>query len=112
MAINVKKACGVNPALLEKGRVYGEARITSPDDGALTGLRFHENEGHLTQGSGSPGEMEGDAFTPKVTAVEFRQVVVAHTADVMSAQPPALAGDNGGGNLAAKHNLRVESFDL
>jgi len=112
VAINIEEARGVNPTSLEKGRRYGEARIAAPDDSALTGLRLHENEGHLTQRFGRAGEMEGDAFTPKVAAVEFRQVVVAHTADVMSAEPPTLAGNNGGGDLAAEHNLRVESFDL
>jgi len=112
VAVNIKKARGVNPTSLEKGRRYGEARIAAPDDSALTGLRLHENEGHLTQRFGRAGEMEGDAFTPKVATVEFRQVVVAHTADVMSAEPPTLAGNNGGGDLAAEHNLRVESFDL
>ena len=56
--------------------------------------------------------MECDAFTPKVTPMKFRQMVVADAADVVGAQPPSLAGDNGGGDLAAEHDLRVESFDL
>lgn len=112
VSINIEKPRGVDPTPLEKGRGNGEARIAAPDDGAFTRLRFNENEGHLAKCFGRAYEMESDAFTPKVAAMEFRQVVVADTADVASAQSPALAGNRRGGDLAAEQNLRMESFDL
>ena len=112
VAVNVQKTCGGHPSFLEKRGGDGEAGVAAPNDRAFAGLSFYENEGHLTERFGCAREMEGDAFAPKIATMEFGHVIVADAADVMSAQSPALAGDDRGGDLAAEHDLRVESFDL
>ena len=42
--------------------------------------------------------------------MEVGSVVVPDDADVVCAKPPALAGDECGGDLAAGHNLCAEHF--
>src|SRR5580692_7471688 len=112
MAVNIEKACGIDPTSSEKRGRNGEARIAAPNHGAFARLSFHKNEGHLTERFGRAGEMESDAFAPKLATMQLGEVIVADAADVMRAQPPTLASDNCGGNLAAEHDLRVERFDL
>ena len=56
--------------------------------------------------------MAGDALLAEVAAVHLGDVVLSNAANVMCAEAPALAGDEGGGNLTAKHNLGVEGLDF
>jgi len=112
VAVDVKKARGIHPASLEKRGGDGEARISAPGHGAFARLSFHKNEGHLTERFGRTGEVESDAFAAKLAAMEFCRMVATDGADVTGAQPPALAGDDRGSDLAAEQDLCAESFDL
>jgi len=53
-----------------------------------------------------------DAGTVEFSAVEVGGVVVADSADVVGAKPPALAGDQCGGDLAAGEDLCAEHFQF
>ena len=56
--------------------------------------------------------MAGDALLAKVAAVHLGDMVLSHATNVMGAEAPALAGDECGGDLTAKHDLGVESLDF
>jgi hypothetical protein len=53
-----------------------------------------------------------DTGASKFRAMERGGVVVADFADVAGAQAPLLAGDHGGGDLAAGQNLGGAEFDF
>ena len=56
--------------------------------------------------------MAGDALLAEVVAVRLGGMVVSNGTNVMGAETPALAGDQGGGYLSAEHDLGAESFDF
>jgi len=82
-----------------------------PEDGAFAGV-VDEDEGLLAGAAGSGEEVGFDAGASEFGAVERGGVVIADFADVTRAQAPVLAGDHGGGNLAAEQNLRGTKFDF
>jgi len=66
----------------------------------------------LAGAAGGGEEMGFDAPAVELGAMELGGVVVPDFADVTGAQTPVLAGNHGGGDLAAEQNLRGAKFDF
>ena len=56
--------------------------------------------------------MAGDALLAEVLTVQLGGMVVTNGTNVMGAESPVLAGDQGGSHLTAEHDLGVESLDF
>ena len=66
----------------------------------------------MAQRSRYVDEVDVDLSTPEFTLMQFGGVVVADDSNIMSAESPSLAGDERGGDLAARKDLGAEHFDL
>jgi len=111
VSIDVKSAGVDDPVLLEFFGAQGEAIVTFPENGAFAGV-VDEDESLLAGAAGGGEEVGFDAGTSKFGAMEYGGVVVTDFADVARAQTPLLAGDHGGGDLAAGQDLRGAKFDF
>src|SRR5712692_7435887 len=109
--IDVKGAGVHDPVLLEFFSAQSQALVPFPKDGAFAGV-IHENESLLAGTTGSHEEMSFDAEARKFGAMERCGAVVTNFAHVTRAQTPLLAGNHGGGDLAAGQDFRGAKFDL
>jgi hypothetical protein len=66
----------------------------------------------LAQSARDFDQVDVDSGTAKFATVKFGGGVVADDSDIVGAEAPSLAGDEGGGDLAAREDLRAEHFDL
>src|SRR5437016_1054000 len=100
MPINVKQTRLRNPVRMNlRGRKV-EARVALPQDGALAGGLLDHDEGLLTFALGNFDEMSFDIFSRELVAVDAASEVVSDLSDVARAKSPAMAGDDGAGDLA------------
>jgi hypothetical protein len=95
---------------LEERRRNGKAAIPHPSDGAFAGTCIHENERQLTQASRDVNKVSVDTGTPQFALVNLGSGIVSDNSNIMSSQPPALAGNQRRGNLAAGQDLSAEHF--
>src|SRR3981189_3751356 len=113
VAVDVEGSGVDDPVAVEVGRVEGETgfRIAANEDGALA-LGVDEDEG-LGAGSAWDGDDAGlNAGVREGFSMEGGGEVVAELADVAGAEAPVLAGDYGGGDLAAGEDGGGGVFDL
>ena len=111
MAVEVECAGIEDPVVAEVGWCEGEAVVALPENGALAGV-IDEDEGLLAWAARRGEEMRLHAEAREFGAMQSSGVIVANFADVARAQPPGLAGDHGGGNLAAGEDVRRAEFDF
>src|SRR6266705_2784153 len=109
--VHVKRTGIDNPFAPQFFRAKGQALVAFPKNGALAKI-IHQNEGLLAGAARSREQMRLDAEARKFRAVKRCSAVVAHLADVARAQSPVLASHHGGGDLAARQDLRGTKFDL
>lgn len=57
-------------------------------------------------------EVCADAGSAKFTTMDFGGGIVANDADIVCAEPPALASNEGGGDLASGHDAGTEHLDF
>jgi len=110
--VHVQESSGSDPSSLEKGRRDSEARVAAPNNGALPGTCINQDEGHLAERSRNLGEIAMDSGAAEFAAMQVGGVVVPDDSNIMSAESPALAGDEGGCDLASRHDLGTEHFQL
>jgi hypothetical protein len=85
--------------------------VALPEHGALASV-VDEDEGLLAGAAWGCEKVRFNAKVGEFGAVQSRGEVIAHFADIARAQPPRLAGDHGGGDLAAGENVGGAEFDL
>jgi len=112
MPVDVQESSASDPASLEKSWRYGEARVAAPDDGAFPGAGIYEDERHLAESSSHLSEIAMDSGAAEFATVQFSGVIVSDDTNIMGAQPPSLAGDEGSGDLTAEQDLGAEHFHL
>src|SRR5271168_1438614 len=100
-----------DPLAIEFFGPKSQALVAFPKHGAFAGF-IYENEGLLAGARGSGEETGFDAAAGKFGAVQFGGGVFADFADIAGAQAPALAGDYGGGGLAAEQDVGGTNFDF
>ena len=111
VAVDVKGAGVDDPFALELRGLEGEALVAAAEDGALAGA-VEEDE---RAGAGRGGDVDEVGFgagAEKLLRVEAGCLVVAELADIAGAKTPRLAGDDGAGDLAAKHDVLSFVLDL
>ena len=111
VAVEVKCASVDDPFAIEFLRLQDEAVVAAAEDGALAA--FVDEDERLRAGSAGDGDEAGlDAGVGEGLAVEGGGGIVAEFADVAGAESPALAGDDGGGDLASGKDRGVAVFHL
>jgi hypothetical protein len=111
VAVEVECPCVEDPVTAEVACVESEAVVALPEDGALAGV-VDEDERLLAGASWCGEEMRLDAVVGELGAVQGSGEVVADFADIAGAQSPGLAGDHGGGDLAAGKDVSGAEFDF
>jgi len=111
VAVEVKGAGFEDPVALEVAGLEGEAVVALPEDGALASV-VDEDEGLLAGAARRGEEMRFDAEVCELGAVQRSGEVVADFADIAGAEPPRLAGDHSGGDLAAGEHVGGAEFDF
>ncbi len=112
VTVDVQEPGGSDPASLEKSWRDGEAGIAPPDDGTFAGTGVNQDEGHLAQRARRLDEIGVDTGAAEFATVQVSSMVVPNDSNIMSAESPTLAGDEGCGDLAAGHDLRAEHFQF
>ena len=95
-----------DPGAIEVGGLEQEALIATAENGAFAAV-IDEDERLRTGGIGHGDQARIHAGAGKLFAMETGPVVVAELADVARGEAPGLAGDHGGGGLAAGQDAGV-----
>ena len=111
VAIDVESAGGNDPVAVEIGGLQDEAIVAPAEDGAFAAA-IDEDDGLSAGAAGNGEDARFDAGMGEGVAMDGGGVVFAEFTDVAGLQTPALAGDDGGGHLAAGKNADVAELDL
>ena len=110
-AVDVECAGVDDPLAAQIGWLQDEAFVAAAEDGALA-AGIDQDEGLRAECIFNGDELGFDAGVCECLAMETGGIVVAKLADVAGAQSPGLAGDDGGGDLAAGLDGGVGVFGL
>jgi len=102
-AVDVESAGIGDPLALEVGWAEGQCFVAAGKDGALAG-GVDQDEGLLADAAGCGDKVPLDTGAGEGFAMERGCGVVADLSDVAGGHAPLLAGDDGGGDLAAGEN--------
>jgi len=108
-AVDVKSAGVHDPIAIEVGGLKSKAFIAPAEHGALA-ICVNQDEGLRTERAGDGDKLSFNAGAREGVAMKAGGVIVAQLADVAGAETPGLAGDDGGGYLAAGQDGRVSVF--
>ena len=111
VAIDVEGAGGDDPFATKVVGLEDEAVIAVAEDGALS-IGIDEDEGLGAGAAGNGDELGFDAGSREGLVMEAGGIVVAEFANVAGLEAPVLAGDDGGGDLAAGEDGAVAILSL